>query len=503
MDPLIEYAIEAKGLAKTYPGVQALRGVDFSLKRGEVRALLGKNGAGKSTLVKILGGAELPDRGSIWIAGAEAKIHSPSDAIHLGVAMVHQELSLVNSLTVAENVTLGNWPVTGRFGVLLDRRKMREIAQRSLDVLGLPIDLDSPLSELTIANQQLVEIAKAVATNPRVLILDEPSSSLPDHDVDTMLDVVRRLASQGVACIYVSHRMKEIPRVADSVTVLRDGAEVATLRIDEAPTDRIAELMVGSGWALPARTPRHLGEGDLALSVRNLTREPHFRDVSFDVRAGEIVGIAGLLGSGRSELLRAIYGADTADSGTVTRPGQRLVGRASIAKMRRLGLGFVPEDRKQDGVIPMLSVSDNMSLSILARLSRAGVLDQAQQTSLVRNLITKLEIATPSQDTPLGALSGGNQQKVILSRWLAADSRVLLLDEPTRGVDVAAKAQLFRLVEDIAGQGVAVVIVSSEFDELLECTHRVLVLNGGRITESKQTESASMEWLLSATMKAS
>ena len=493
--------VEARDIVKSYPGVRALRGVSLSFEQGEVCALLGKNGAGKSTLVKILSGIEPADSGTLVIGGQEVTLDSPRRAKQAGIATVHQELSVIDTLTVAENLVLGEWQ-TSLPGVI-NSRANRKRAVEMLDRAELDLRPDALVGSLTIAQKQLLEIAKAVAGEPRLLILDEPTSSLPREDVDLLLALVRRLADKGVACVYVSHRMKEIPVVADQVAVLRDGGLVGRIPVAEASAERIAEMMVGDRMAGTGstRSDARRDPGRPLLQVEGLTREPHFRQVSLEVRQGEVVGLAGLLGSGRSELLHAIYGDLPPESGTV-RVGDAEVRRADVRRMTSMGLGLVPEDRKKDGIIPMLSIHDNIAVSILGTASRAGVLRQKQIAGAVAEQMARLDVAAPNALKTVGTLSGGNQQKTVLGRWLAASARVLLLDEPTRGVDIAAKAQIYQLIGSVAAAGVAVLMVSSEFEELLACCDRIVIMNAGRITETRPTEEASLEWILASTMRA-
>jgi ribose transport system ATP-binding protein len=489
-------------VAKRYPGVVALDNVDFSLEQGEVRALLGKNGAGKSTLVKILSGAVRPDSGEIAIDGKPVTIQSPRDAFQQGICTVYQEMSLVPGLTVAENITLGRWPrqrMLGKTIPAIDHRRIRKIAQAALDQLEVNLNLDEIVSRLSVAQQQIVEIAKAISFNPRVLVLDEPTSALASHEVDVLHKVVRRLAGQGHAIIYVTHKLQEIPHVADSVTVLRDGKHIGTISAAEATPARIANMMIGADWQ---RTDWGAGGevGEIKLSVRNLTRDGLLHDVSFDLRAGEVLGIAGLLGSGRTELVRAIFGRDPVDGGEIQVNGEK-VAHPSPMTMKAHGVGLTPEDRKRQGLVLPFSVQDNLTLACLNRVSVQGVLQKQRERALAREMVDSLGIKTPSLGVLTGTLSGGNQQKVVVGNWLNTLPSVLLMDEPTRGIDIQAKEQIFSLVRDLARRGIAVLFISSEVEEVLDVSDRILIMNRGRITGEVMRDAVNVEKLLEMVME--
>jgi ribose transport system ATP-binding protein len=400
--------LQASRLSKYYPGVKALDDVDFSLARGEVRALLGKNGAGKSTLVKILSGAVTPDQGTITIDGREVIIKSPHDSFNQGISTVYQEMSLVPGLTVAENILLGRWPMRRRLGVsVIARKEILRIAADALSQLQVDIDLNQRAARLSVAQQQLVEIAKAISFDPRVMILDEPSSALPSEEVDTLHRVVRRLAEQGRAIIYVTHRLQEIPKVADNVTVLRDGRIIGTIPVGEATPERITQMMIGSDWQR-TEWQRDAELGPIKLSVRNLHRAGMLHDVSLDLRGGEVLGLAGLLGSGRTELLRAIFGLDPIDSGEIIVHGAALA-RPSPIRMKAAGVGLTPEDRKHQGLVLVFPVANNLTLASLRRVSTTGILNPAKERTLARRMVDNLEIKTPSLAVKPRTLSGGNQ----------------------------------------------------------------------------------------------
>ncbi len=485
---------------KQYPGVRALDNVDFSLDRGEVRALLGKNGAGKSTIVKILSGAVKPDSGVIRINGQPVSFNTPHDSFAQGICTVYQEMSLVPGLTVAENILLGRWPRKNHLGLsVIQPAEIRRIAQASLDQLEVKINLNEQASRLNVAQQQLVEIAKAISFDPQVLVLDEPTSALPSEEVEVLHRVVRRLAEQGRAIIYVTHRLQEVPRVADSVTVLRDGRHIGTIPVAEATPQRITQMMIGADWQ---RTQWHRDApvGEVKLSVRNLNRAGVLHNISFDLRAGEVMGIAGLLGSGRTELLRAIFGLDKIDGGEVYVDGQR-VEKLSPINMKAKGVGLTPEDRKRQGLVLVFSVQDNLTLASLGRVSTAGLLKMSQAQNLAQEMVKNLAIKTTNLMVKTRTLSGGNQQKVVIGNWLNTLPGVLIMDEPTRGIDIQAKEQIFNLVRDLARQGLAVLFVSSEIEEVLDVSDRILVMNHGHITGEVKYDEVSLEKLMALAME--
>ncbi len=492
--------LKLEHVSKIYPGVVALDDVDFSLDAGEVRGLLGKNGAGKSTLIKILSGAVIPDSGTITVDDQPVVMHSTRDAFHHGIYTVYQEMSLVPALSVAENITLGRWQKKNLFGFIptIDYGAVRRIAQSALDELEVKLDLDTPVSRLSIAQQQTVEIAKALSFNPRVFVLDEPTSSLADHEVQALHRIVRRLAEQGRAIIYVTHRLQEIPHIAHTVTVLRDGKSVGTIAVKEATSERIANMMIGFDWQRVHRE-RSTSTQDVKLAVRNLSRAGVLHDISFEVRGGEVLGIAGLLGSGRTELLRAIFGLDPIDSGTVIVNGHEVT-HPTPALMKINGMGLTPEDRKRQGLILSSSVQRNMTMASLDRVSEYGLLRLTNEKNLVQKMVDLISIKTPSVSVKVGTLSGGNQQKVVIGNWLNNQPSVLMMDEPTRGIDIQAKEQIFELMRSLAKQGLAVLFVSSEIEEVLDVCDRILIMKDGRIIGETLPSEVNLEQLLSRVM---
>lgn len=492
--------LKAVQIHKHYPGVKALDNVDFELQPGEVRALLGKNGAGKSTLVKILSGATTPDSGSIYLNGQLATIHTPADAFSVGIATVYQELSLIKGLTVAENILLGRWPHKNYWRIsVIDQKQVLEKAREAIDLMGIQMDMNQIAGRLSVPEQQMVEIAKALSFQPKVLILDEPTSALPQAEVDHLLTLVRNLAEKGVAIIYVSHRLQEIPRVADSLTVLRDGQLIGTIPISQASPERIANMMIGSDWSKTIAAQHTIGE-KVRLSVQHLNRSKYLHDISFDLHEAEVLGVAGLLGSGRTELLRAIFGLDPIDSGKIIVDGAEIK-HAGPTKMKALGVGLTPEDRKAEGLVLVLNIDDNLTLSCFERVSKYQVINNKEKRRLSNEMVNALSIQTPSLDVRALSLSGGNQQKLVIGKWLNSQVKILLMDEPTRGIDIHAKEQVYHLVRDLAEQGISVIFVSSELEEVLNVSDRIIVLNQGRIVAEMPASEAIIEQVLALSME--
>jgi ABC-type sugar transport system ATPase subunit len=467
-------ALEASSLSKVYPGAVALADFSFSLAPGEVRALLGKNGAGKSTFSEILSGTIQPTSGEIRVAGKAVELTSPTVARDCGIATVHQDLRLFADLSVRENVAMGRG---ARFGIVSRQRQAVE-ATRALDLLGVSLDLDTRVRRLSNRDQQIVAIARALVYRPTVLILDEPTSALHVREVDHLIELVRRLAGQGVATIYISHRLDEIPRVADSVTVLRDGKLAGTVPIAAASPTTIVEMMVGRSLAR-SEAPVSVARSSVALSVKDLV-SAKLGGVSLSVREGEVVGLWGMPGSGRTELLRTIYGLDSYGSGSIEVNGKPVSGMTPRRAIDA-GLGLSPDDRKRQGLVQMLSVGENLAMAAPGLVSSFGVISQRRRRQLAEEEVGRLSIKIPSLDAQVRTLSGGNQQKVVLGKWLAAGTRILLLDEPTQGIDVEAKTAIYALLRKLAGEGVSTLVAPTEMQELGLMCDRVLILRRGRI----------------------
>lgn len=483
--------LELCGINKNYPGVRALAGVDFAVGAGEVHALLGENGAGKSTLMKVVAGTVRPDEGSLLIDGFPVPPGSPELARRSGVGVVHQELSLVPTLSAMENVLLGRWPLRPRIGVV-DWRRLRARAEDLLERVGLGhIDPRQPVEELGIATRQLVEIAKALAGDVRVLLFDEPTSALSDPEAERLFDIIERLTEKGVGVVYVSHRLGEVLRVADRVTVLRDGHHVATDTAADVSEAQLAARMVGreiETGAIREGVESPAVHDEVVLRARGLGRPPYLRPFDLELRPGEIVGVFGLVGSGRSELGRTLFGLEPATVGALA-TGGRTARIASPAAAAAAGIGYVAAGR-HEGIIPSMSAVQNVTLGALERISRGPFLDDRAESELGRHYIDELDIRLRAPDQPGGTLSGGNQQKIMLARWLASQSRILILDDPTRGIDVGAKAEVFRLVQRLAEDGVTVVYLTSEIKEAKLLAHRVLVMAGGEVVDELSPEAA-------------
>jgi len=485
------------GMTKRFGAVTALEDVDFTLKRGEVRALLGKNGAGKSTLVNLISGSLQPDNGEIALLGQPVNWNGPRDAQAGGIAVVHQEFSLVPGLTVAENITMGRWPK--RLGFVRGS-KLQASAERALALLGVDIPLFAEVGKLSLAEQQIVEIAKALVDEPKVLILDEPTSALNNTEVVALLALIRRLAETGMAIIYVSHRMKEIPLVADTLTVLRDGHHVETADVTSLSSERVAELISGDTNAHLDLAHRDRRADPVVLQIDDLSVPHRLHGVSLSLHKGEVLGIAGLLGSGRTELLESVFGMRDDAVGTVTVFGKKIT-RRRPRKMLDMGLALTSEDRKGAGIVPMLGVGENLMLTARGRILPKFWLRTRKEAQAMATSIASLSIRASSADQEIGTLSGGNQQKGVIGRALAADMRILLLDEPTRGVDLQAKAQIYTLIRDLADGGVSSIFVSSELEEIAEVCDRVLILRDGLICEELIGSEATAERILALAMK--
>jgi len=479
------------GICKRFPGVQALDNADLEVAAGEVHVLLGENGAGKSTLMKVLCGQYAAEAGTITLDGKAVTPESPLEAEHHGLVMIHQELNLIPGLTVAENIFLGHEPTRG--GLIRDD-VMREISRELLHRVQCQVEPDSRVADLSVAEQQLVEIARALRQKARILVMDEPTAALADNEIEALFEVIRELCRNGVPVVYISHRMREILAIGERVTVMRDGRTVGTRGVADIDLGELIHLMVGRTIDEQI-TKRDTTIGDPILDVEDLECEGGSAPVSFAIRAGEILGVAGLMGSGRTALARAIFGADPVKSGTVRLGGNEIPGGDPAASIAA-GLGFLTEDRKQQGLVLQLPVAENITLTSLDDFSRHGVLDRAAEAARARALVEKLRIRVASLDQEAGDLSGGNQQKVVLARWLAARCRVLLFDEPTRGIDVGAKAEIYELIGELVEQGAAVLLISSEMPELLGLSDRIAVMHDGAIEAILPRSEATQEKIM-------
>jgi rhamnose transport system ATP-binding protein len=489
-----EPIVELNGIAKHFGGVQALRGVDFSLFPGEVHALVGENGAGKSTLVKILAGIYRPDAGVVKVGGEVVELRSPTQAQSLGIAVVQQEPMLFPDLDVAENVFMGRHP-RDRFGRVDWKRMYREVDQL-LESLDVSLSSRTPVQGLSVAEQQLVEIAKALSLQARVLVLDEPTAALSSHEVEELFSIVKQLRERGVAVLFVSHRLEEVFKIADRLTVFRDGAHVITAPVSEMNTEEIIKHMVGR--ELSNLFPKSEVEiGEIVLEVRHLTRPGVFADVSFQLRRGEILGFAGLVGAGRTEVARVLFGLDRAESGEIWLKGKKVHIRSPQHAMN-YGIAYVPEDRHQHGLIMNFSIAANITLPILQQVSRLGLVDPRREQKIAGGYSSQLQVRSTGVEQLVNALSGGNQQKVVLSKWLATNPSVLILDEPTRGIDVGAKAEVHRIISDLAARGLAIILISSELPEVLAMADQVIVLHEGRVTGTFTRSEATQERVMFA-----
>lgn len=487
-DVQVAATLRMTDIHKAFPGVQALAGVSLAVQSGTVHAVVGENGAGKSTLMKILAGVYQADHGTIEIDRQTVSLADPRHAQELGIAMVYQELELVADMSVAENISLGAMP--SRFG-FVDRRSMLERADHFLSQLRTDVSPTDKVGNLPIGQQQLVEIAKCYARSARIVLFDEPTSSLSEKETEALFGVIADMTRQGIAVVYISHRLSEVARIADEVTILKDGALVTSRPSSEMTTDQMINLMVGRELVdLFPKTQTEIG--DVVLSVENLTRTGVFSDVSFHVRRGEVVGLAGLVGSGRTEVARAIFGLDAIDKGEICVDGTPRRIESALDAVRA-GIAYVPEDRKSEGIVPRMTVRENMSLPVLRRLSRSGFVRRRAEKAETGQLAVSLDVSPPNPNVEIETLSGGNQQKVMLGRWLATDPSVLILDEPTRGVDVGAKAEIHRLIGRLADRGVSIIVISSELPEVLAASDRVYVLRSGRIAGEYARAEATEE----------
>jgi len=469
--------LEVKGISKSFPGVQALKDVDLDIYPGEVHGVVGENGAGKSTLMKILTGVLKKDEGEYFFEGQKVSLSNIQQSIQMGVSCIYQELSIVPLLDVAKNIYLGNFPCKNGF---VDQKKLYGDAQQVLKQLDMDISPKTLANKLSVAQHQMLEIGRAISRNSKVIIMDEPTSSLTSKETETLFTVIRKLKEKGVAIFYISHKLEEIMEITDRVTVFRDGRKIASMQTSQTDMSTIVHHMIG-------RTIENYYNkvqakfGDIVLEAKGLTRAGYFEDVNFSIRSGEVLGFFGLVGAGRSEIMKGLFGVDPLDNGSV-RIGGRPVKIHNPQMAIKHGIGHVPEDRKQEGLVQKMDVKSNVTLVKISEINHFGLIDQKAELDFAQRFVDYLEIKTPSMKKLTGELSGGNQQKVVISRWLMMHPKVLILDEPTRGVDVGSKSEIYRLISDLAGQGVAVIVISSELPEIIGLSDRIITVCNGKIS---------------------
>jgi ribose transport system ATP-binding protein len=485
-----EPVIEMKGISKSFSGNKVLDQVDFQLLPGEIHALMGENGAGKSTLIKILTGIYERDAGKVFIKGKEVHFKNPKEAEQFGIAVIHQELNIIPYLTVYENMFLGKELTVGRFGITKDK-EMKRKTKEYLNRLGIEIDPNMEAGNLSVGQQQMIEIARAVAANTEVLIMDEPTAALTEREIEALFKVISSLKKQGVGIVYVSHRMEEIFQICDRISVLRDGQFIGTKEVAKTNFDEIVKLMVGRqlGERFPERDTKI---GQERFKVENLTSKGSFENIRFSVHQGEIVGVAGLMGAGRSEIMQAIFGYRKMDGGKVFIDGKEMTIKSPYDAIKA-GIAFVTEDRKSQGLILELSVRENLSITTLDKISKNSLISSKTEISLADEMIEKLHVKTSGREISVKSLSGGNQQKIVIGKWLGIHPKILILDEPTRGVDVGAKKEIYQLMNDLTKQGVSIIMVSSELPEILGMSDRILVIHEGKLAAELDKSEANQE----------
>jgi ABC-type sugar transport system ATPase subunit len=482
--------LEMKGITKQFPGVLALDDIDFSVDLGKVIALVGENGAGKSTLMKILSGILDKNKGEIFIQGKKVNIDGPLSAKKLGISVIYQEIMDIPNMNIAENIFVGR---EIKSGLLADKKEMHRQAKELISRVELDVDTNTRVADLSIAQRQMLEVAKALSMNAKIIIMDEPTSSLTNTESEVLFEIINKLREDNVAIIYISHRMNEITRLADEVAVLRDGLMVGKLSKEEIDEQRIISMMVGREINdIFAKEEAEIT--DIALEVKNLNTD-FLKDINFNVRKGEILGFAGLVGAGRSEVMRAIFGIDNKDSGEIYINGKKVEIRSTVDALKH-GMGLVPENRKEEGLVLGMSVRGNVSLAELKKISKYDFINKKKEEELAEKYINELKVRTPSQEQLVQNLSGGNQQKVVISKWMATNPDILILDEPTRGVDVGAKKEIHMLMSQLAKKGVAVIMISSELPEILGMSDRIIVMHEGRIKGELNRENASQESIM-------
>ena len=498
-----EVLIRMEGIEKRFPGVHALNQCHFELRAGEVHALVGENGAGKSTLMKIIGGIYHKDAGHIYLNGGEVEIQNPRQAQHLGISIIHQELNLMPHLTVAQNIYIGREP-RGKVNFVVDDKTTNKQADGLFEMLSLDLDPDTKVADLTVAKQQMIEIAKALSFNAKILIMDEPTAALTDAEIEDLFTIIRQLRQNGVGIVHISHRLEELKLIADRVTVMRDGRMIDTLLTEEASIDKIISLMVGRIiFESAPEIPENPSE-EVVLEVRNLNLGKALRNVNFNLKKGEILGFAGLMGAGRTDVARAIFGADKIDSGEIFINGKQVQiknPKDAVAS----GIGYLSEDRKRYGLALGMDVKENIVMASMKRFIRwHSWMDFKKAASRAGEMVEALNIKTPNLEQKIKFLSGGNQQKVVMGKWLTADTNILIFDEPTRGIDVGAKSEIYKLLNDLAQSGKSIIMISSELPEILRMSHRVVVMCEGRVTGILDADEMTQESIMKyATMRGS
>ena len=484
-----------KGIDKSFPGVHALKEVDFELRKGEVHALMGENGAGKSTLMKVLTGIYSKDSGTITFEGQEVNFTTPKEAQDIGISIVHQELNMMNHLTVAQNIFIGREKMNGK---LINDKKMNEEAAKLFERLNIKINPAEKMGNLTVGKQQMCEIAKAISRDAKVIIFDEPSAALTEAEIDELFKIIRDLRAKNLGIIYISHRMDEIKVITDRVTVMRDGEYVGTLITEKCTKDDIINMMVGRViYEDPKEKSNVPDDAPVVLSVKNLNAGKMVRDVSFDLRKGEILGFSGLMGAGRTETARAIFGADKIDSGEIFVNGKKVVIKSPQDAVNA-GIGYLSEDRKRYGIIVEKTVAENTTMASLEHFTNGLFIDKSKEKEAAVEYVDKLKTKTPTVDTKVVSLSGGNQQKVVIAKWLVRDCDILIFDEPTRGIDVGAKSEIYHLMNELVAQGKSIIMISSELTEVLRMSDRIVVMCEGRKTGELSIEEASQEAIMRA-----
>ncbi len=494
-DGMSTVLLKMEGISKGFPGVQALSNVQLELKEGEVVGLVGENGAGKSTLMKILTGIYQKDAGKVLYQGKEIQLSNTKEAQEMGISIIHQELNLAQDLTVAQNIFIGREPRKA-FGMLLDEKKLNEDAQRLFDQLNINLNPKDYVADLSVAKQQMVEIAKALSFNSKVLVMDEPTAALTEAEIDALFVIMDRLKKDGVGIIYISHRMEELQKITDRITVMRDGEYIGTVNTKDTTIDEIISMMVGRQIYQSSKPEVHSSTEELVLEVKNLNRGKVLKDINFHLKKGEILGFAGLMGAGRTEVARAIFGADSIDSGEIRINGKPVKIKSPKDAVQH-GIGYLSEDRKRFGLMVDMDVKSNIAIATMdSFLGAIGWMKDKKIKTVSEEMVEKLKVKTPSVHQNVRNLSGGNQQKVVIAKWLTRDCDILIFDEPTRGIDVGAKGEIYKLLNELAAEGKSIIMISSELPEVLRMSHRVMVMCEGRITGELSAENASQESIM-------